>query len=365
MSRFRRVLSSIKPTRAKGFAAAWRQYLDMLWMGAIWKLTPLEYRSYQFGRKNLTSKEKKSYLRIKDAETRLRPALNAPEWAPLLENKLIFNSYYSQRGIAVPKLYGMFHPVYGSDVEGNSLRTVEDLRRWLETGQIREFVVKPLAGAAGAGVLVLEVKDKKNIAFADREGREYTPEDLVAFMSQPLPYREQGFILEERVTGHPDVSKYNPSSVNTCRVVTFMDYQGEIHLPLAVLRMGVRGKNTDNWHTGGIAAGIDPRTGIIGEGVVRPEFGGARYTRHPDSGLIFAGEKVPQWQEIVSLTRKAARMTPFIHTVGWDVAATPQGPVLIEANFNWGPMMVQAAQGGMLTPEMRRELKKFGLHFPE
>ena len=188
----------------------------------------------------------------------------------LLENKLIFNSYYSQRGIAVPKLYGMFHPVYGSDVEGNSLRTAEDLRRWLETGQIREFVVKPLAGAAGAGVLVLEVKDKKNIAFADREGREYTPEDLVAFMSQPLPYREQGFILEERVTGHPDVSKYNPSSVNTCRVVTFMDYQGEIHLLWRCCAWGCEVK----YRTTGIPAAsplVSTRTGIIGEGVVRPK----------------------------------------------------------------------------------------------
>jgi hypothetical protein len=365
MKRIRRILKSIKPTREEGYSSPLRQYLDMLWLGAFWKLTPFEYRTYRFGRKGITPTEKKSYLRIKDAEKKLRPALNAPEWAPLLSNKLLFNSYFSQRGLPLAKLYGMFHPHFGSDIAGNPLRNTEDLSRWVRDNDITQFVIKPLAGDAGTAVLVLEIKDREAGLFIDRGGKEYSLEDLARYMSKSLHYRQQGFLLEDRLIGHPDLAKYNPSSVNTCRVITFLNQEGEISIPVAVLRIGVKDRNTDNWHTGGLAAAIDPETGIIGEGVLRPEFGGTRHTSHPDSGLTFTGERVPDWEKIVALTHKAARMTPFIRIVGWDVAATPQGPVLVEANYNWGPTMVQASQGGMLTPEFRRELKKLGLSFPQ
>lgn len=365
MRRIRRILSSIKPTREEGFASPLRQYLEMLWLGAYWKLTPLEYLAYQFGRKGVTPAERKSYLRIKDAEKKLRPALNAPEWAPLLNNKLFFNSYFSQRGLPLAKLYGMFHPHFGSDIAGNPLRNKDDLSRWVRENEIAEFVIKPLAGDAGTSVLVLELKDREAGVFQDRGGKIFSLEDLAQHMSAALHYQQQGYLLEEKLTGHPDLAKYNPSSVNTCRVITFVNLQGEVSIPVAVLRIGVQGKNTDNWHTGGIAAAVDPKTGVIGEGVLRPEFGGTRHTSHPDSGITFTGEKVPDWDKIVALTQKAARMTPFIRIVGWDVAATPQGPVLVEANYNWGPTMVQASHGGMLTPEFRRELEKFGLNFPK
>ena len=108
MKRIRRILKSIKPTREEGYSSPLRQYLDMLWLGAFWKLTPFEYRTYRFGRKGITPTEKKSYLRIKDAEKKLRPALNAPEWAPLLSNKLLFNSYFSQRGLPWPNCMACF-----------------------------------------------------------------------------------------------------------------------------------------------------------------------------------------------------------------------------------------------------------------
>jgi|SRR5690554_2895630 len=365
MSRIRRIISNIQPTRKAGYKSSIRQYAEMLWMGAYWHLSPIEYRSYEFGRRDMGRKEMKEFLRIHDAEKKLRPTLNAPEWAPLLENKLLFNSFYSQRGLPVPQLYGMFHPVYGSDMEANPLRNENELQAWVERNKITHFVAKPLAGATGTSVLVLEKKEQADILFVDRGGQEYNLSALVKHMSQKVNYSHQGFLLEEQIVGHPDLTRFNPSSVNTCRVVTLLNHAGDAEVALAVLRIGGEGRNTDNWHTEGIAAGIDIETGIIGQGVVRPEFGGTRHSRHPETGVIFEGEKIPQWDKIVQLALKAARVTPFIHTVGWDVAATPQGPVIIEANYNWGPVMVQSSQGGMLTPELRQELREFDLEFPE
>lgn len=366
MERIRRILSHVKPTRQPGFKAPLRQVAEMLWYMLTWPLSPIEYRAYKFGRKGVGPRQMRQYLRIHHAANKLRPRLNDREWAPLLENKLMFNSYYSQRGLPVTKLYGMFHPLFGSDVQGNPLRNREELKHWVERNNIEDFVVKPLAGGAGTAVLVLEMAEKSSgdIIFEDREGRRYNLDLLVKHMSQTFHYRHQGFLLEERLIGHPALARFNPDSVNTCRIVTLLDLDGEAEILFAALRIGGKGKNTDNWHTQGIGTPIDKDTGVIGEGMIRPEFGGTIHTSHPGTGVTFTGEKIPFWPEIAQLVLHAARVTPFIHSVGWDVAATPDGPVIIEANFKWAPLIIQAVHGGMLTPENREKFARFGLRFP-
>ena len=366
MSRIRRILSHIKPTRQPGFKHPWRQVAEMLFYLVFWPLSPIEYRAYRFGRTGIGPKQMRTYLRNTHATKVLRPRLNDREWAPLLENKLFFNSYYNQRGLPVSTIYGMFHPIFGADIEGNPLRDADDILTWLDKNKISEFVVKPLAGGAGTAVLVLETvrSDEDGVQFEDRSGQRYTCQQLAQHMSQTFHYRHQGFLLEERLIGHPDLARFNPSSVNTCRIVTLLNLDGQAEILYATLRIGGPGRNTDNWHTQGIAAGIDKDTGVIGEGMVRPEFGGTIHTSHPATGAKFTGEKIPDWPEICRLVEKAARITPFVHSVGWDVAATPTGPVMVEANFKWSPFIVQAFHGGMLTPENRKKFAQFGLRFP-
>lgn len=362
-----RVFKRIVPTAGADFKPPSRQYIEMLWLGAFYRLSPLEYRAFEFGRRGVTREKIRSYLRVYDAEKRLRPALNSRPWAPMLTNKLLFNSYFSQRHVPVAPLYGMFHPLFGSDLEGKPLSSREDLFDLLAGRDIQEFALKPLAGKTGVSVLVLALREKTpgDLIYVDRSGQEFNLDSLVRHMSRPVPFVEQGFLLEARVQNHPVIARINPDSVNTCRLVTFLTKKGELKIILSVLRIGVKGKNTDNWHTGGLAASIDPATGRIGAGLIRQDFpGGGWHSAHPDTGVVFEGVTVPDWDDIVALVYRAAAMTPFIRTIGWDVAATPQGPVIIEANFSWGPMMCQACCGGLLTPELRAEFAQFGLRFP-
>ena len=62
---------------------------------------------------------------------------------------------------------------------------------------------------------------------------------------------------------------------------------------------------------------------------------------------------------------RAAIATPGLNTVGWDVALTPEGPVLIEGNPDWDLPMVQVHTRGLLQPDVRKQLAEFGLSFPE
>ena len=47
--------------------------------------------------------------------------------------------------------------------------------------------------------------------------------------------------------------------------------------------------------------------------------------------------RIPWWTEAVELVCGAALRFPALRTLGWDVAITPDGPRVIEANAHWGP----------------------------
>ena len=68
---------------------------------------------------------------------------------------------------------------------------------------------------------------------------------------------------------------------------------------------------------------------------------------------------------MLAICTRAAQVTPRLRSIGWDVALTPTGPVLIEGNPDWDLAMVQVHTDGYLQPTVRQQLAHFGLTFPE
>ena len=67
--------------------------------------------------------------------------------------------------------------------------------------------------------------------------------------------------------------------------------------------------------------------------------------RHPDTGLAFAGFQLPHWAAATALAVRAHAALPAIAVVGWDVALTPDGPVIVEGNFSPEMRLAQAPSG--------------------
>ena len=44
------------------------------------------------------------------------------------------------------------------------------------------------------------------------------------------------------------------------------------------------------------------------------------------------GRKIPFWNEVLSICNDAAKKIPKCQYIGWDVAITENGPLLIEGN---------------------------------
>jgi hypothetical protein len=54
-----------------------------------------------------------------------------------------------------------------------------------------------------------------------------------------------------------------------------------------------------------------------------------------------------------------------LRSIGWDIALTPDGPVIVEGNPDWDLPMVQVHTEGLLQPDVRQQLASFGITFPD
>lgn len=202
------------------------------------------------------------------------------------------------------------------------------------------FFVKPADGYFGIGAYIAECdsEEKTRALFEEMKGK--------------------NILIEELIKQHPELRKFNESSVNSFRVVTFLRADNTpVLIDGAAIRIGRKGKNADNFHHHGIGAKIDLETGIVcTKGIDRD---GIRYVIHPDSGAQIVGFKVPHWDEIVAMVKKAAMEVPEVRYVGWDVAITDDDRILlIEGNDKADPDLAQMSDGVGAWPEFHKYLQE-------
>lgn len=196
-------------------------------------------------------------------------------------------------------------------------------RGWLDcleadASEIRDFIsrypsviIKPVDSACGVGIRKIYKEQYGCLDIAGLVGRK--------------------FIIEETIENRDDIARFNPSSLNTLRIVTVTDSKGNVHILTVVLRMGVGNSITDNAHTGGIACCIDSVTGRLQE--YGRTFKDDKFYIHPTTGLKFAACCIPDIKECMAFVESMASEEPFARLVGWDVALTKNGMEVLEANI--------------------------------
>lgn len=139
-------------------------------------------------------------------------------------------------------------------------------------------------------------------------------------------------MLEELIEVVPEMKRLNPSSVNSLRMTTIR-VDGDIHIFYPWVKAGVNGRFVDNAHSGGVFAGINPRTGIV-ETDFYDEI--AHYDKpfeyHPDTNIKIRGFEIPRWNEAIALAKELTGQFENLNYMGWDIALTENGWVVIEAN---------------------------------
>jgi hypothetical protein len=197
-------------------------------------------------------------------------------------------------------------PVAGLDLEG--------LRKFVADKEV--FFAKPDEGCSGKGIEKLVVAD-----FA-------TLDELLAYVTS----EDKNFgVIEELIVQHPDMAALYPLAINTIRIVTLVDHTGQAHVIYSTQKMGDKGKFVDNLENDGLAVPIDATTGKM-RGVAhtsRLEV----LDKHPYTGVVFDGYKIPYLAEAHDLVKQAAlEMAPGMRYIGWDVCIMPDGPAIVEGN---------------------------------
>ena len=151
--------------------------------------------------------------------------------------------------------------------------------------------------------------------------------------------KEKLFLAEETILQHPEMNKLCSSSVNTIRVCTVVGEKGTPHVVYAIVRIGSGDKAVDNISSGGMYTLLS-KDGKI----THPTFCDKTvtyYTHHPVSGFPFIGFQIPYYEQAIALCKQAAMLEPDMRYIGWDVAITEKGPVLVEGNILPGYDMPQ------------------------
>ena len=269
-------------------------FLDIIKCMIRYKAGYNDYVIFEFW--DLNHKQRDTYL------TRFRSKkfiefMNDPAYDKYFDDKVVFNE--------------VFKDYIGREFIDLDISSVEEVADFCS--RKTEVFAKMKNLSCGKGCEKLQTADFENV------------DNFVKYIM------DKGFgTIEDVVKNHPDIDKLYPFSVNTMRMITFLDSKGKGHCVFSVFKMGINGRVVDNF---GLHGPVDIETGeFLYPAHSGDTTAGVHYTEHPYSHIPLLGYKVPYIRQAVEMVEKAATVIPQVRYVGWDVAITPQGPVIIEGN---------------------------------
>ena len=281
-------------------------FCDMVWCGIRYGAGYVDYDVIGFYK--LNSKQRKTML-TRGINNKFVRKLNEKEYWHLFNNKNEFNEIFREY-----LKRDFIYPVTEKHDE-----TIE----WLKKHEV--FFAKPNDGQCGKNIEKIKTSDWNNDF-----------EKLYNHLAENKLY-----LLEEPVIQCEEMNKLNKSSVNTTRMVSVMNGKGEVTILATFVRIG-NGKCVDNFNSGGMTAKVDVETGIILEEAVNKN--GELFENHPLTGTKIKGFQIPYWNEAKEMVKEAAKKSKHVRYVGWDVAMSINGPVLIEGNQFPGHDIYQVAE---------------------
>lgn len=251
----------------------------------------------------------------------------------LVDDKLLTKKIAIEKGsIPIPELYGVVQYLF--EIEG----FLKDLQ------QRDGFVIKPVQGSGGKGILVVTGRRGKNyikssgVEIDDSDIRHHITNTLAGLYS--LGGRNDRAMVEGLIDFDPSLKQYSYEGVPDIRVIVF---EG---VPLmAMMRCAThKSDGKANLHQGAVGVGLDIATGKS----VCAVQNGLLVTEHPDTGAVFSELRVPHWDQLIALAASCNELTGLGY-IGADIVLDKSvGPMLLELNARPGLAIQVANQAGLM-----------------
>jgi len=191
-----------------------------------------------------------------------------------------------------------------------------------------DLFIKPLNGKGGRGAERWRWADGHYVSAC----RALTPARLIDNLRARSHH--SALLVQPCVRNHASLADLNCGTLATIRLLTCLDRHGAPELIGAALRMAVDPMSVvDNLHQGGIAAAIDLESGSLGAASnlgKDPRLGWL--DQHPTTGARIEGRVLEWWPEVKALGLRAQAVFSDRLFVGWDLAMTEDGPIVVEGN---------------------------------
>lgn len=299
---------------------------DMAKCALIYGSGYMDYFEFEFYL--LTDKERSTYLTGRYNNEIVKKYNKKDDW-DLLDDKVKFNK--------------LFKDYLGRDFIDLREASFKDFKNFIMGKE--KIVTKEIANCGGKGVEVLSI-DKSNLK------NEYN----ILKLYNSIVKKEQ-FLVEEYINQHDDLSRLYSGSVNSLRVISFLDDEGKTHIMSSILRIGNNG-SVDNFSSGGMYTFVNE----VGEVYVPAiDEKGNIFDVHPISKCNIVGFKIPNYELVFPLIEKLALLVPTIRYVGWDIVITNDSVIVLEGNQYPGIFQVKPSISGIKTGDLIKYKKYMDL----
>jgi len=257
----------------------------------------------------------------------LRRLVQPYEYEICFEDKEVCAYLCEGIGISIPETLGVVDN--NQDWEG----IVNNILRKRNYNRI---ILKPVRGSSGRGISVVDMTNGSPIVYGSG-----------AKGPLSLYQVKERMIVQNFVNQHVDMRLFSHNSLNTLRILTLLTKRGEVLILSALMRFGQGDAYIDNWSAGGVAVGIEIDTGKLKKNGY--DKNGKVYQHEPLTGKPFDSLMVPEWGEVIGLSRKVQYSFPYYKLLGLDIAVTDKGEaILIEINGFPDIVMQEQACGPLL-----------------
>jgi hypothetical protein len=269
----------------------------------------------------------------------IEPSLNRLRTSFAYADKNFYEKFYTPEFFPKGILHCINHSFYDSHY--NLIKSLDqDLLKSL-LADYRQIVIKPSTDSSGG----------RNIQFfTETDGTFVNPQNEILSSEYLNRIRNSDFVIQERIISHTFYARFNPTSLNAVRLMTYRSVVTEkIEVVCGILKVGAPGSNVDNLHAGGTVVAISKsgelsHFGVCGDGTLIHHLCADPDIELKDVGLAYNYDRM-----VDAATITASQVLNF-RLISFDMCIDSTGsPRIIEINLsNQGTALYQVCRGPLL-----------------